>query len=103
MLSVGKILRQVVPSLSRATDGLVSLQSHWTAVREKGLVEVNARVEDSEGVDVLRLTVAALLAPAGPVGELGTYANDAHALARQCFESLITDEFREVLKGEGVE
>jgi uncharacterized protein (TIGR04255 family) len=61
---------------------------------------VHARAEQEDGGDVLRITAYALLTPAGATVDLKRYADRAHEVASLCFESMITDEFRQIISGE---
>jgi uncharacterized protein (TIGR04255 family) len=99
VLSLDKIARPLVPSGCSTDQGLVALRTEWRAKWSKGVLGIAAIVEEEGGVDVLRLIISAVCDPAGAVTQLEGFASDAHGQARACFESIITDEFRDVLKG----
>lgn len=99
VLSLGEILKPVFEPGRGENPGFVALKADWSEKWNRGILEVSLGVENADGVDMLRLRIAAMVNPAGGIGNLSDFSGDAHDCARSCFESLITDEFREVLRG----
>jgi len=81
-------------------DSLLAAEMEWTRAWDRGQMLTRLAVEGDEGALVLKLSLAAQVSPAGSAGDLMEYAEAAHTVARDCFDSMITDEFRAVLRGD---
>ncbi len=83
-----------------ATGPLLNADVGITTQPSPGLQQiVRLRTEEVPTGAVIRLTVAALVSPAGEATELSEIIAKAHASAVTCFEAIITDTFREYISG----
>lgn len=81
-------------------DSLLAIGMEWSRMWERGQLITRLAVDEVRGAPVLQLGLAAQVAPAGSVGALREFAEDAHRVARECFDSMITDDFRALLRGD---
>lgn len=103
LLPLNRILR--MPSTEWCGfDALLGVDLNWNRAWEGGHLLTRLSVEEEPGTaPVLKLILAAQVSPAGSVERLRSFAEAAHSVARKCFDSMITDDFRAVLRGDGDE
>lgn len=99
VLPLSSILKLDMPSW--CGDDFTAFELSWQKKWAKGQVGSHARVEQVNGVEVLKLTVVAVVLPAGKTEDLRLLADCAHSEAVSCFESMITDEFRSYISNGG--
>lgn len=96
-IPVGKVLKLPLPEWSEASRGLVDLDVGWTRRSTHGQLALRAVSHRSNTGTTLNITIASIVRPAGKVECLETFAQLAHDDASQCFEGMITDDYRKLI------
>lgn len=66
----------------------------WTTKLDRGNQFGHLRTDEIAVGSLIRLSVGAVVTPAGPASNLREYLATAHEYAVACFERVITEEFR---------
>lgn len=87
-----------------ADDRLSEFSCSWTQLTNVGRLAIRTVVESQEeGSETLKISIASVVTPAGPVGDLRAFAMQAHDEARNWFEGAITEDFRRSIRGDSHE
>jgi uncharacterized protein (TIGR04255 family) len=92
---IGSVLRLEMPAWCGSE--FTEIDFGWQCLWEKGQIGTTVRIEHANGFDVLKISLVAVVVPAGPVALLSDHVKLAHNEARVRFESMITEEFRKYI------
>lgn len=97
-LPLGEIFGEAFGSIF-GSSAATQIETSWTHRTDDGLLSVALAADPDSPFSSLRLVIAGIIQPAGPVSALASYAAMAHERASKYFESIISEEFRQTLAG----
>jgi len=96
-LPIEEVLELPIDARARG-DGLFDISFESRRKWIHGSFITRLAVDDDADSDLVRLTLVAIIEPAGSVEQLAAYAKSTHDFAYEQFESLITKDFREYIR-----